>query len=385
MVLGETQYRTHLPWWLVLVHVGARGRGVGRPCALVTVLRRPPADLAAPERRLTEWRTSFESTQRPDARAARPGRRVPRLERRRPGRLARGRLPRADVGRRALRGHRSRRSSSTSRWPVRTCRSSTGTTRQIDWPETSFYHARPAGLDRDVVLLLGIEPNVRWRTFTELVVGLAEELGIELRRHARRLARRRAAHALGAGDRQRVERGARRASSASRRRATRGRRGSSASCTTSAAARDSVGEPLGGGAALRLARAEPARCARPLRAAGRPARDRDRRGRARGGRATTTRSRSARPSPPTRRRPPTSTSSSGAPSSSTTRPTALGRRDRRRADALPARARRRRRRRRRARSITQDEQASDRTGRPAAILAVHSRRLTPSARSEKKR
>ena len=55
-----------------------------------------------------------------------------------------------------------------------------GLTRRIDWPETGFYHARPEGLERDVVLLLGIEPNLRWRTFTELVVGLAEELGTEL-------------------------------------------------------------------------------------------------------------------------------------------------------------------------------------------------------------
>jgi predicted ATP-grasp superfamily ATP-dependent carboligase len=30
------------------------------------------------------------------------------------------------------------------------------------------------------VLLLGIEPNLRWRTFTELVVGLASELQVEL-------------------------------------------------------------------------------------------------------------------------------------------------------------------------------------------------------------
>jgi predicted ATP-grasp superfamily ATP-dependent carboligase len=30
------------------------------------------------------------------------------------------------------------------------------------------------------VLLLGVEPNLRWRTFTELVAGLASELGIEL-------------------------------------------------------------------------------------------------------------------------------------------------------------------------------------------------------------
>jgi proteasome assembly chaperone (PAC2) family protein len=55
-----------------------------------------------------------------------------------------------------------------------------GLTRRIDWPETAFYHARPDGLDRDVVLLLGIEPNLRWRTFSDLVVGLADDLGVEL-------------------------------------------------------------------------------------------------------------------------------------------------------------------------------------------------------------
>src|SRR2546421_4852751 len=55
-----------------------------------------------------------------------------------------------------------------------------GLTRRIDWPETAFYHARPDGLEHDVVLLLGIEPNLRWRTFSELLIGLAEELGVEL-------------------------------------------------------------------------------------------------------------------------------------------------------------------------------------------------------------
>jgi predicted ATP-grasp superfamily ATP-dependent carboligase len=55
-----------------------------------------------------------------------------------------------------------------------------GVTRQIDWPETAFYHAQPRRLERDVVLLLGIEPNVRWRTFTDLVVAHAQELGVEL-------------------------------------------------------------------------------------------------------------------------------------------------------------------------------------------------------------
>jgi predicted ATP-grasp superfamily ATP-dependent carboligase len=55
-----------------------------------------------------------------------------------------------------------------------------GLTRQIDWPETVFYRARAKGLDRDIVLLLGIEPNLRWRAFAELITGFAKELGVEL-------------------------------------------------------------------------------------------------------------------------------------------------------------------------------------------------------------
>jgi predicted ATP-grasp superfamily ATP-dependent carboligase len=53
-------------------------------------------------------------------------------------------------------------------------------TRRIDWPSTVFYSGRPEGLDRDVVLLLGIEPSLRWRTFTELIVSFIQELGVEL-------------------------------------------------------------------------------------------------------------------------------------------------------------------------------------------------------------
>ena len=55
-----------------------------------------------------------------------------------------------------------------------------GVTRRIDWPENAFYHASLAGLDRDAVLLLGVEPNLRWRAFTGLIVGLAKELGVDL-------------------------------------------------------------------------------------------------------------------------------------------------------------------------------------------------------------
>jgi proteasome assembly chaperone (PAC2) family protein len=53
-----------------------------------------------------------------------------------------------------------------------------GLTRHIDWPENDFFHASPG--ERDIVLLVGTEPNVRWRTFTELVVDLVKDLGIEL-------------------------------------------------------------------------------------------------------------------------------------------------------------------------------------------------------------
>lgn len=55
-----------------------------------------------------------------------------------------------------------------------------GVSRQIDWPDNALFHARIAGGDRDAVLLVGVEPNLRWRTFTDLVVGLAHDLGIEL-------------------------------------------------------------------------------------------------------------------------------------------------------------------------------------------------------------
>jgi proteasome assembly chaperone (PAC2) family protein len=55
-----------------------------------------------------------------------------------------------------------------------------GQTRHIDWPENAFYHSSIPGLDRDAVLLLGIEPNLRWGTFTGMIVDLARDLGVEL-------------------------------------------------------------------------------------------------------------------------------------------------------------------------------------------------------------
>jgi predicted ATP-grasp superfamily ATP-dependent carboligase len=55
-----------------------------------------------------------------------------------------------------------------------------GRTRRIDWPDNAFYHAHIPGLERDAVLMLGIEPNLRWQTFTDLITGHAKELGVQL-------------------------------------------------------------------------------------------------------------------------------------------------------------------------------------------------------------
>jgi proteasome assembly chaperone (PAC2) family protein len=55
-----------------------------------------------------------------------------------------------------------------------------GMTRRIEWPENAFFHGAIPGADRDAVILLGVEPNYRWRAFTDLVVGLARELEVEL-------------------------------------------------------------------------------------------------------------------------------------------------------------------------------------------------------------
>jgi proteasome assembly chaperone (PAC2) family protein len=55
-----------------------------------------------------------------------------------------------------------------------------GTRRQIDWPESTFLEAQLHDGPRDVVLLLGTEPNLRWRSFCKVVTDLALDLGVEL-------------------------------------------------------------------------------------------------------------------------------------------------------------------------------------------------------------
>jgi proteasome assembly chaperone (PAC2) family protein len=55
-----------------------------------------------------------------------------------------------------------------------------GLTRKLEWPTNTFLHAPIPGLDRDAVILLGVEPNLRWKTYTSLVLGLVQELEVEM-------------------------------------------------------------------------------------------------------------------------------------------------------------------------------------------------------------
>jgi proteasome assembly chaperone (PAC2) family protein len=55
-----------------------------------------------------------------------------------------------------------------------------GLTRKLEWPSNTFLHAPIPGLDRDAVILLGVEPNLRWKTYTALVLKLVQELEVEL-------------------------------------------------------------------------------------------------------------------------------------------------------------------------------------------------------------
>src|SRR6266508_240263 len=55
-----------------------------------------------------------------------------------------------------------------------------GLTRKLEWPSNTFLHAPIPGLDRDAVILLGVEPNLRWKTYTALVLELLQDLEVEL-------------------------------------------------------------------------------------------------------------------------------------------------------------------------------------------------------------
>ena len=52
--------------------------------------------------------------------------------------------------------------------------------REVTWPEFELYECRIPRAPRDLILLTGPEPAYRWRTFTRIVLDLAEALGVQL-------------------------------------------------------------------------------------------------------------------------------------------------------------------------------------------------------------
>ena len=53
-----------------------------------------------------------------------------------------------------------------------------GTTRRIDWPSNRFSFAHVG--ERDAIVFVGVEPNVRWRTYCDAVLRVCSDLGVEL-------------------------------------------------------------------------------------------------------------------------------------------------------------------------------------------------------------
>ncbi|MBN8867443.1 MAG: PAC2 family protein [Solirubrobacterales bacterium] len=61
-----------------------------------------------------------------------------------------------------------------------TVRLEEGAHRRIEWPANTFIAARAQGAERDLILLDGTEPNLKWRTYSEMVVQVAEQLDVRL-------------------------------------------------------------------------------------------------------------------------------------------------------------------------------------------------------------
>jgi proteasome assembly chaperone (PAC2) family protein len=51
---------------------------------------------------------------------------------------------------------------------------------RLVWPTTRLSRARPEGIGRDLILVHGIEPNMRWRSFSDEIVSAFTDLRVEL-------------------------------------------------------------------------------------------------------------------------------------------------------------------------------------------------------------
>jgi predicted ATP-grasp superfamily ATP-dependent carboligase len=61
-----------------------------------------------------------------------------------------------------------------------TIRLEEGEHREITWPTVEIFEAIAPRAPRDLVLVQGVEPSMRWRSFTGHLVELAEALGVQL-------------------------------------------------------------------------------------------------------------------------------------------------------------------------------------------------------------
>ncbi|MEK6278533.1 MAG: PAC2 family protein [Actinomycetota bacterium] len=55
-----------------------------------------------------------------------------------------------------------------------------GQTRHIEWPANNLVAAQAPSAERDLLLLDGTEPNLRWRTFSDAIADAAERCGVEM-------------------------------------------------------------------------------------------------------------------------------------------------------------------------------------------------------------
>lgn len=53
-----------------------------------------------------------------------------------------------------------------------------GVTRRVSWPTTTLSSCKPDGTDKEIILVVGPEPNFRWRSFCSELLEYAEDLGV---------------------------------------------------------------------------------------------------------------------------------------------------------------------------------------------------------------
>ncbi len=52
--------------------------------------------------------------------------------------------------------------------------------RVIDWPENSFASISRADIAHDLIVMVGHEPQLKWRTYTEQIISVVEEFDVDL-------------------------------------------------------------------------------------------------------------------------------------------------------------------------------------------------------------